>query len=77
MGYIHEFSITSDDTALVAIYHAIPYDLSESGGLEEGWLFENTFQEINIETGELVFEWNASTHVGINESYNSLPSDVR
>ncbi|KAK3717490.1 hypothetical protein LTR37_005880 [Vermiconidia calcicola] len=76
MGDIHEFEITSDDTALVAVYHAIPHDLSESGGLEEGWLFENTIQEINIETGELVFEWNASTHVGLNESYNSLPSDV-
>lgn len=76
MGDIHEFEITADDTALVAIYHAIPWDLSASGGISEGWLFENTIQEINIETGELVFEWNASTHVGINESYNSLPEDV-
>ncbi|KAL1795100.1 hypothetical protein ACET3X_006916 [Alternaria dauci] len=76
MGDIHEFDITADDTALVLIYHGIPWDLTASGGIEDGWLFENTFQEINIETGELVFEWNASTHVGINESYNSLPSDV-
>ncbi|CAO2657043.1 Nn.00g058460.m01.CDS01 [Neocucurbitaria sp. VM-36] len=76
MGDIHEFSITSDDTAMIAIYHSIPWDLTASGGLQNGWLFENTFQEINIETGELVFEWNASTHVGINESYNALPEDV-
>ncbi|KAE8822649.1 hypothetical protein CFE70_001234 [Pyrenophora teres f. teres 0-1] len=76
MGDIHEFGITGDDTALVIIYHGIPWDLTASGGIENGWLFENTFQEINIETGELVFEWNASTHIGINESYNSLPSDV-
>lgn len=76
MGDIHEFEITADNTAMVAIYHSIPFDLSASGGIAEGWLFENTFQEINIETGELVFEWNASTHVGINESYNALPEDV-
>jgi hypothetical protein len=76
MGDIHEFVITSDDTALVPIYHAIPWNLTETGGIEDGWLFENTFQEINIENGETVFEWNASTHVGINESYNSLPDDV-
>lgn len=76
MGDIHEFTITSDDTALVPIYHAIPWDLTETGGIEDAWLFENTFQEINIETGETVFEWNASTHVSINESYNSLPEDV-
>lgn len=76
MGDIHEFEITADDTALVAIYHSIPWDLTSAGGLQNGWLFENTFQEINIETGELVFEWNASTHVGINESYNALSEDV-
>ncbi|KAI4707633.1 hypothetical protein J4E89_007738 [Alternaria sp. Ai002NY15] len=76
MGDIHEFLITADDTAIVLIYHGIPWDLTASGGVESGWLFENTFQEINIETGNIVFEWNASTHVGINESYNSLPSDV-
>ncbi|KAF1832368.1 hypothetical protein BDW02DRAFT_503134 [Decorospora gaudefroyi] len=72
MGDAHEFTVTPDDTALVAIYIAVPYDLSAVGGSEDGWLFENTFQEINIETGELVFEWNASTHVGLNESYNAL-----
>lgn len=76
MADMHEFEITEEGHALVMIYHAIPWDLTSSGGVEDGWLFENTFQEINIETGELVFEWNASTHVGINESYNSLPSDV-
>ncbi|OAL56086.1 hypothetical protein IQ07DRAFT_498982 [Pyrenochaeta sp. DS3sAY3a] len=76
MGDIHEFEITASDTAMIAIYHAIPFDLSASGGIQDGWLFENTIQEINIETGALVFEWNASTHVGINESYNSLPEDV-
>ncbi|KAF1360596.1 hypothetical protein EJ07DRAFT_115600 [Lizonia empirigonia] len=76
MGDIHEFTITSDDTAMIPIYHAIPWNLTEAGGIENGWLFENTFQEINIETGETVFEWNASTHIGINESYNSLPEDV-
>ncbi|KAH6637961.1 ASST-domain-containing protein [Boeremia exigua] len=76
MGDIHEFIITGDDTALVPTYHAIPWDLTETGGVENGWLFDNTIQEINIETGELVFEWNASAHVGINESYNALPEDV-
>ncbi|EOA86404.1 uncharacterized protein SETTUDRAFT_177297 [Exserohilum turcica Et28A] len=76
MADFHEFEITNDDHALVIIYHGIPWDLTPSGGVADGWLFENTFQEIDIETGELVFEWNASAHVGINESYNSLPSDI-
>lgn len=72
LGDIHEFTITSDDTALVLVYTPKQADLSELGGAEDGWIFENIFQEVNIETGELVFEWNASTHVGLNESYNSI-----
>jgi hypothetical protein len=75
MGDLHEFTITNDDTALIPIYIPISWDLTSVGGSENGWIFESTFQEINIETGELVFEWNASTHVGVNESYNTLPSD--
>ncbi|KAF2258923.1 hypothetical protein CC78DRAFT_537429 [Lojkania enalia] len=74
-GDIHEFVITSDDTALVPIYHPVPVDLTSVGGDSDAWIYESTFQEINIETGELVFQWNASTHVGFNESFNSL-SDV-
>ncbi|UPX11682.1 uncharacterized protein EKO05_0002276 [Ascochyta rabiei] len=76
MGDIHEITITSDNVALIPIYRAIPWNLKEIGCIEDGCLFENTFQEIDIESGEFVFEWNASTHVGINESYNSLPEDV-
>lgn len=72
LGDLHEFMITPDDTALVIIYHAVTADLTQVGGASDGWIFENTFQEINIESGELVFEWNASTHVGLNESYNSV-----
>ncbi|KAF2648108.1 hypothetical protein K491DRAFT_722852 [Lophiostoma macrostomum CBS 122681] len=72
MGDLHEFTITSDDTALIIIYHAIPADLSVVDGPEDGWIFECTFQELNIETGDVVFEWNASTHVGVNETYNEL-----
>ena len=72
MGDLHEFEITANDTALVAVYHPIPWDLSELGGSEYGWLLDCTFQEIDIETGELLFHWNASDHIGINETYETL-----
>jgi hypothetical protein len=69
---IHEFSITDDDTALVTIYTPKPADLSDVGGDKDGWIFECLFQEIEIESGKLLFEWNASTHVGIDETVNEL-----
>ncbi|KAF2688544.1 hypothetical protein K458DRAFT_267573, partial [Lentithecium fluviatile CBS 122367] len=72
LGDLHEFAITSDDTALVIIYTAKQADLTELGGVEDGWIFDCIFQELNIETGELVFSWNATTHVGLNETYNTI-----
>ncbi|KAF2105776.1 ASST-domain-containing protein [Lophiotrema nucula] len=72
LGDLHEFSITADDTALVPIYHAVQADLTELGGASDAWIFECTFQEINIQTNKLLFEWNATTHVGFNESYNTI-----
>ncbi|KAF1975127.1 hypothetical protein BU23DRAFT_634144 [Bimuria novae-zelandiae CBS 107.79] len=71
-GDLHESSITADDTALVIIYTRKPADFSTVNGTQDGWIFENIFQEIDIESGELVFEWNASTHVGLNETYKEL-----
>lgn len=70
MGDIHEFVITENDTALVAVYHEIQLDLSSEGGASDGWVLEGTFQELDIEKGGLVFEWNASSHVGLNETYD-------
>ncbi|CAI6341338.1 unnamed protein product [Periconia digitata] len=75
MGDLHEFYITEDDTALVAIYHPIPWDLTSMGGIEDGWLMDSSFQELDIETGDLIFEWNATDHVGVNETYVSLAPD--
>ncbi|KAL5449465.1 hypothetical protein PMIN06_006845 [Paraphaeosphaeria minitans] len=69
---LHEFTITPDDTALVIVYTPKQADLSDVGGDQDGWIFECIFQEIGIDSGKLVFEWNASTHVGINETVNEL-----
>lgn len=59
-GDLHDFVITANDTALVTIYDPIPADLTSVGGPELGWLYDGVFQEIDIATGELLFEWRAS-----------------
>ncbi|RYO80252.1 hypothetical protein DL766_007834 [Monosporascus sp. MC13-8B] len=33
-----------------------------------GWILENFFQEVDIETGKLLFEWKASGHVPVSET---------
>lgn len=54
---IHEFKIVNEKTALVEIYQPTATDLTPYGGREdEQWIADGVFQEIDIETGKLIFE---------------------
>ncbi|KAL1849405.1 hypothetical protein Daus18300_013287 [Diaporthe australafricana] len=59
---MHEFQITSDNTAVVVTTNPIPYDLRSVGGPENGWLENCYVQELDIETGELLFQWSSIDH---------------
>lgn len=59
---MHEFHITDDDTALIITTIPTPYDLRSIGGPERGWIVDDYFQEIDIETGELLFQWSSVDH---------------
>ncbi|KAI9904399.1 hypothetical protein N3K66_000928 [Trichothecium roseum] len=68
LGDLHEFRITEDGTALLTVYDSKPADLSAIGGPEQGWLMDSMFQELDIETGELLFEWRASEHLELTDT---------
>ena len=74
-GDLHEFLITPQDTALLTAYDAVPMDLSLIGGPRDGAVWDGIAQEVDIETGEVLFEWHSLEHVGIDESYATLPED--
>lgn len=60
----HEFTIVNEETALIQIYHPVPYDLSSYGGSsEQQWIVDARFQELDIETGKVLFEWSSLDHV--------------
>jgi len=65
----HEFNISPQGTALVSAFHKQPYDLSKLGGPKRGWLLSGQAQEIDIETGKLLFFWDSLDHVGFDETY--------
>jgi hypothetical protein len=67
-GDHHEFLISSRDTALVTVYAETPMDLSPYGGPADGLIMDGVAQEIDIETGEVLFEWRSLDHVGPEES---------
>ncbi len=74
-GDLHEFLITPQDTALLTSYEEVSADLSAIGGPVDGAVWDGIAQEVDIETGEVLFEWHSLEHVGIEESYVKLPDD--
>ena len=72
-GDLHEFKITDQGTALMTVYNKTTMDMRDIGRPEKGWILDSVFQEVDIETGELIFEWRASEHYKASESYMTHP----
>jgi hypothetical protein len=64
---IHEFKITSRDTALITT--------SRQVRVKGRKVLEGGVQELDIKTGRVLFEWRSINHVQLVESYYHLPKD--
>jgi hypothetical protein len=74
-GDLHEFSITPQDTALLTIYTEARADLSPIGGPKDAPVWGGIAQELDLETGEVLFEWHSLDHIGVEESYRPPPEN--
>ncbi|KAK0642074.1 ASST-domain-containing protein [Cercophora newfieldiana] len=75
---IHEFRIVQEKTALVEVFQPVPYDLRPHGGDEsQQWIIDGIWQELDIETGELLFEGHSLDFSDPSESALPLPTDKR
>jgi len=74
-GDHHEFLISPRDTALFTVYKQTPGDLSSVGGPADGTVLDGIVQEVDIETGEVLFEWHSLDHVGLDESSAGAPEN--
>src|SRR5215212_9070058 len=72
----HDFLISPEDTALITIYNQVRGDLSPIGGPKDGVVWEGMVQELDIESGEVLFEWHSLDHVHLDETYISPSADV-
>jgi hypothetical protein len=68
-GNQHDFLLTPQGTALLTVYNLVSRDLSDLGGPVAGRVIEGIAQEVDIESGEVLFEWHSLDHVGVEESY--------
>jgi hypothetical protein len=74
-GDHHEFLISPQDTALITIYNAVPRDLSTVGGASDSVAIQGIVQELDIETGEVLFEWQSIDHIDLEETYVTPAED--
>ena len=65
---LHETTITDDDTMFLLSYVKTQTDLSEIGGDADGWVWEGVVQEVDIATGEPLFEWRSLDDVPVEQS---------
>lgn len=71
----HETLITEDDTLLGLVYNPVDQDLSSVGGPRDGRAIDSIVQEVDIETGRVLFEWHSLGNVALEESYTEAPED--
>ncbi|MCI2423292.1 arylsulfotransferase family protein [Saccharopolyspora sp. K220] len=75
-GDLHEFVITPRGTALIVIYHEVRADTTPVGGQPNSKVLEGVVQEIDIASGELLFEWRSLPDVALDESFYPVPKDT-
>jgi hypothetical protein len=74
-GDLHEILITSRDTVLIPIYAPVIWDLTAFGGPATASVMDQVVQEVEIETGRVIFEWHSLDHIAIDESNQDIPDD--
>ena len=72
----HEFLITPWNTALILSYATATADLTSIGGPADQTVVDGIVQEIDIKTGQVLFQWNSADHVPYSQSEQPLPASA-
>lgn len=68
---LHEFFLTPQGTAYLTSYGLDRTDLSSFGGEKDGEYMYGVAQEIDLETGKVLFQWRSDEHVSLEDSYTT------
>jgi hypothetical protein len=76
---LHEFLLTPDGTALMTVYQKYQYDMSgwrtfdatsDPNDEDPNWIWDCVLQELSVDTHDILFEWRASDHVNVDDTYH-------
>ncbi|HEX4467498.1 MAG TPA: arylsulfotransferase family protein, partial [Solirubrobacteraceae bacterium] len=68
---LHEFLIRPNGTALLTVYNAIDCDLSSVGARSDAAIADTLFEELDLKTGLVRYEWHSLDHVPLSNAYTS------
>jgi len=66
---LHELTLTPAGAALISAWKPLRCDLSADGGRSLAAVYDSVFQEIDIRTGLVMYEWDSLEHVPLASSY--------
>jgi hypothetical protein len=72
----HEFLITPWNTALILADDMTTANLTSIGGPSDQQVVDGVVQEIDIKTGQVLFQWNSADHVPYTDSHLPRPSSA-
>ncbi|HVL95778.1 MAG TPA: arylsulfotransferase family protein [Solirubrobacteraceae bacterium] len=70
---LHEFLLTPRGTALLTIYSRVRRDLRPLGGRADAQVTQGIVQEVDVESGRVLFEWESIDEIAPSESHHPLP----
>jgi len=66
---LHEFNfVHNSNTALSSFFYPQQMNLTKWGGTADGYVYGSGFREIDLSTGQIVFEWKSTDHVTPDET---------
>jgi len=66
---LHEFQLTSENTALVTAYTPVYWTVGKNRRI----VLDSVVQEIDVPTGLVLFQWDSLDHVPFSSSYDGVP----
>ena len=72
---LHEFQITPRDTALVTGYYSVFVTTGSGKTARKRLVLDSVAQEIDIPTGNVLYQWDSLDHVPVTASYQPAPKN--
>ncbi|KAI1327778.1 Arylsulfotransferase-domain-containing protein [Xylariaceae sp. FL0255] len=71
-GDLHECQFSGNGTAMVTAYERKSWNLQKFRGSKHGMILDSVFQEVELETNKVLFQWRASEHIRMEASFEHM-----